>query len=77
MPPVFAWDMYIKQSLFSDGKLIFELSHRKEGERASWVPVPKKTYWPPPGGGGVLPPAVAAIAGPSRQESSASLSGET
>lgn len=60
----------------ADGKLIFELSHRKEGERTSWVPVPKKTFWPPPGGaGGALVPAVA-IAGSSRQESSTSLSGK-
>jgi hypothetical protein len=47
-----------------DGKFILELSHRKEGDRTSWVPVPKKTYWPPP-----------AAAGTPRQESSTSLSG--
>ncbi|PSN40601.1 hypothetical protein C0J52_10359 [Blattella germanica] len=48
---------------FKDGKFILELSHRKEGDRTSWVPVPKKTYWPPPG-----------AAGTPRQESSTSLS---
>ena len=47
-----------------DGKFILELSHRKDGDRTSWVPVPKKTYWPPP-----------AAAGTPRQESSTSLSG--
>ena len=47
-----------------DGKFILELSHRTDGERTSWVPVPKKTYWPPP-----------AAAGTPRQESSTSLSG--
>lgn len=47
-----------------DGKFILELSHRKEGDRTSWVPVPKKTYWPPP-----------VAAGTPRQESSTSLSG--
>ncbi|XP_069672499.1 protein hairless [Periplaneta americana] len=48
---------------FKDGKFILELSHRKDGDRTSWVPVPKKTYWPPP-----------AAAGTPRQESSTSLS---
>ncbi|KAJ9589900.1 hypothetical protein L9F63_016961 [Diploptera punctata] len=48
---------------FKDGKFILELSHRKEGDRNSWVPVLKKTYWPPPG-----------AAGTPRQESSTSLS---
>ncbi|XP_059471701.1 protein hairless [Neocloeon triangulifer] len=57
---------------FKDGKLIFELSHHKEGERASWVAVPKKTYWPPRGKCSSLVPV--AVAGSSRQESSASLS---
>ncbi|KAF4526268.1 hypothetical protein B566_EDAN010978 [Ephemera danica] len=58
---------------FKDGKLIIELSHRKEGERTSWIQVPKKTFWPPAGGGGALLSA-APVAGTSRQESSASLS---
>jgi hypothetical protein len=49
---------------YIDGKFILELSHRKDGDRTSWVPVPKKTYWPPP-----------AAAGTPRQESSTSLSG--
>ncbi|XP_054258997.1 protein hairless-like [Macrosteles quadrilineatus] len=31
---------------FKDGKFILELSHRKEGERTCWIPVPKKTFWP-------------------------------
>jgi hypothetical protein len=60
---------------FADGKLIFELSHRKEGERTAWIPVPKKTFWPPSGGGGASVPAMA-IAGTSRQEGSTSLSGK-
>ncbi|KAK7863306.1 hypothetical protein R5R35_004378 [Gryllus longicercus] len=47
---------------FKDGKFILELSHRKEGDRMSWVPVPKKTYWP------------LSAAGTPRQESSTSLS---
>ncbi|KAI5706395.1 hypothetical protein M8J75_007756 [Diaphorina citri] len=45
---------------FKDGKFILELSHRKEGERTCWIPVPKKTYWP--------------AVGTPRQESSTSLS---
>lgn len=49
---------------FKDGKFILELSHRRDGERTTWFPVPKKTFWPP------------ASVAPSRQESSASLSGE-
>lgn len=32
---------------FKDGKFILELSHRKDGERTTWFPVPKKTFWPP------------------------------
>lgn len=48
---------------FKDGKFILELSHRRDGERTTWFPVPKKTFWPPTS---VIP---------SRQESSASLSG--
>ncbi|XP_014217023.1 pollen-specific leucine-rich repeat extensin-like protein 1 isoform X2 [Copidosoma floridanum] len=47
---------------FKDGKFILELSHRRDGERTTWFPVPKKTFWPP------------ASVTPSRQESSASLS---
>lgn len=31
---------------FKDGKFILELSHRKDGEKTCWIPVPKKTYWP-------------------------------
>ncbi|KAJ8672986.1 hypothetical protein QAD02_004247 [Eretmocerus hayati] len=49
---------------FKDGKFILELSHRRDGERTTWFPVPKKTFWPPP------PSSLT----PSRQESSASLS---
>ncbi|CAB3383182.1 Hypothetical predicted protein [Cloeon dipterum] len=56
---------------FKDGKLIIELSHH-EGERASWVPVPKKTYWPPRGKCSSLAPVT--VAGSSRQECSTSLS---
>lgn len=50
---------------FKDGKFILELSHRKDGERTTWFPVPKKTFWPP------------ASTTPNRQESSTSLSGKT
>ncbi|XP_011647296.1 uncharacterized protein LOC105433605 [Pogonomyrmex barbatus] len=47
---------------FKDGKFILELSHRKDGEKTTWFPVPKKTFWPP------------ASTIPNRQESSTSLS---
>ncbi|XP_066599813.1 uncharacterized protein H [Prorops nasuta] len=47
---------------YKDGKFILELSHRKDGERTTWFPVPKKTFWPP------------ASTTPNRQESSTSLS---
>lgn len=50
---------------FKDGKFILELSHRRDGDRTTWFPVPKKTFWPPP----------PASLTPNRQESSASLSG--
>lgn len=49
---------------FKDGKFILELSHRRDGERTTWFPVPKKTFWPP------------ASTTPNRQENSTSLSGE-
>lgn len=49
---------------FKDGKFILELSHRRDGERTTWFPVPKKTFWPP------------ASTTPNRQESSTSLSGK-
>lgn len=48
---------------FKDGKFILELSHRRDGEKTTWFPVPKKTFWPP------------ASTIPNRQESSTSLSG--
>ncbi|EZA60669.1 hypothetical protein DMN91_007647 [Ooceraea biroi] len=47
---------------FKDGKFILELSHRRDGEKTTWFPVPKKTFWPP----------TSTI--PNRQESSTSLS---
>lgn len=47
---------------FKDGKFILELSHRRDGEKTTWFPVPKKTFWPP------------ASTIPNRQESSTSLS---
>lgn len=50
---------------FKDGKFILELSHRRDGERTTWFPVPKKTFWPP------------ASTTPNRQESSTSLSGKS
>lgn len=49
---------------FKDGKFILELSHRRDGERTTWFPVPKKTFWPP------------TSTTPNRQESSTSLSGK-
>lgn len=49
---------------FKDGKFILELSHRRDGERTTWFPVPKKTFWPP------------ASTTPNRHESSTSLSGK-
>lgn len=54
--------------LLKDGKFILELSHRRDGEKMSWIPVPKKTYWPPP----VSTPTVSNSL---RQESTTSLSG--
>jgi len=50
---------------FKDGKFILELSHRRDGEKTTWFPVPKKTFWPP----------TSTI--PNRQESSTSLSGRS
>ncbi|XP_046601624.1 uncharacterized protein LOC107223553 isoform X1 [Neodiprion lecontei] len=47
---------------FKDGKFILELSHRMDGDRTTWFPVPKKTFWPP------------ASTTPHRHESSTSLS---
>lgn len=32
---------------FKDGKFILELARSREGEKAGWVSVPRKTYWPP------------------------------
>ena len=49
---------------FKDGKFILELSHRRDGDRTTWFPVPKKTFWPP------------ASTTPNRQESSTALSGK-
>lgn len=52
----------------SDGKFILELERAREGERVSWVSVPRKTYWPPQGNAASTPNY--------RQESSTSLSGK-
>lgn len=52
----------------SDGKFILELARTREGERVSWVSVPRKTFWPPQG--------TAASTPSYRQESSTSLSGK-
>uniref|UniRef100_A0A182W333 Hairless n=1 Tax=Anopheles minimus TaxID=112268 RepID=A0A182W333_9DIPT len=30
-----------------DGKFILELARAREGEKTSWISVPRKTYWPP------------------------------
>ncbi|XP_019880502.2 E3 ubiquitin-protein ligase Hakai isoform X2 [Aethina tumida] len=51
---------------FKDGKFILELERAREGERVSWVSVPRKTFWPPQG--------TAASTPTYRQESSTSLS---
>ncbi|CAH1116821.1 unnamed protein product [Phaedon cochleariae] len=51
---------------FKDGKFILELERSREGERMSWVSVPRKTYWPPQGTASSTPAY--------RQESSTSLS---
>lgn len=31
----------------SDGKFILEIEHASNGEKMSWVSVPRKTFWPP------------------------------
>ncbi|XP_066139176.1 protein hairless isoform X1 [Euwallacea fornicatus] len=51
---------------FKDGKFILELERARDGERVSWVSVPRKTFWPPPGTASSTPAY--------RQESSTSLS---
>ncbi|KAJ8942629.1 hypothetical protein NQ318_013342 [Aromia moschata] len=53
---------------FKDGKFILELERAREGERVSWVSVPRKTFWPPQGTASTTPAY--------RQESSTSLSGK-
>ncbi|CAG9128348.1 unnamed protein product [Plutella xylostella] len=55
---------------FKDGKFILELVRgaARDGERAGWVSVPRKTFWPPP----AAPPAPTAH--PPRAERAASLS---
>ncbi|KAG8228621.1 hypothetical protein J437_LFUL009326 [Ladona fulva] len=57
---------------YKDGKFILELSHRKDGERMSWVPVHKKTDWPLPASASSTTMSVPGST--PRQESSASLS---
>lgn len=52
---------------FKDGKFILELERAREGERVSWVSVPRKTFWPPQGTASATTPSY-------RQESSTSLS---
>ncbi|KAJ8969920.1 hypothetical protein NQ317_016185 [Molorchus minor] len=53
---------------FKDGKFILELERAREGERVSWVSVPRKTtFWPPQG--------TASSTAAYRLESSTSLSG--
>lgn len=32
---------------FKDGKFILELARAREGEKTSWISVPRKTFWPP------------------------------
>ena len=52
----------------SDGKIVLELSDRRENGKTWWVPVTQKTYWPPP------PPSCSTPGSTVRQESSASFS---
>ncbi|XP_072386007.1 uncharacterized protein H isoform X1 [Diabrotica undecimpunctata] len=51
---------------FKDGKFILELERAREGERVSWVSVPRKTFWPPQGTAATIPAY--------RQDNSTSLS---
>ncbi|KAL0269655.1 UNVERIFIED_CONTAM: hypothetical protein PYX00_007310 [Menopon gallinae] len=51
---------------FKDGKFILELSHRRDGEKMSWIPVPKKTYW--------SQPVASTVTSSVKQESTTSLS---
>lgn len=59
--------------LFPDGKFILELVRgaAREGERAGWVSVPRKTFWPP----AAAAPAAHTAQLP-RAERAASLSGQ-
>ncbi len=52
----------------TDGKIVLELSDRRENGKTWWVPVTQKTYWPPP------PPSCSTPGSTVRQESSASFS---
>uniref|UniRef100_A0A182XF18 Hairless n=1 Tax=Anopheles quadriannulatus TaxID=34691 RepID=A0A182XF18_ANOQN len=36
-----------RHSTLSHGKFILELARAREGEKTSWISVPRKTYWPP------------------------------
>lgn len=54
--------------IISDGKIVLELSDRRENGKTWWVPVTQKTYWPPP------PPSCSTPGSTVRQESSASFS---
>ncbi|XP_008195936.1 uncharacterized protein H isoform X1 [Tribolium castaneum] len=65
-PPKTSYVQGGRLKFFKDGKFILELERAREGERVSWVSVPRKTFWPPQG--------TAASTPSYRQESSASLS---
>uniref|UniRef100_A0A182T8K3 Hairless n=1 Tax=Anopheles maculatus TaxID=74869 RepID=A0A182T8K3_9DIPT len=39
--------MFVFFLIVSDGKFILELARAREGEKTSWISVPRKTYWPP------------------------------
>ena len=42
-------DRFINFLFLSDGRILFELTHRENGDRggSAWVPITKKVYWPP------------------------------
>lgn len=65
-PPRSAYAHGGRLKFFKDGKFILELERSREGERVSWVSVPRKTFWPPQGTASSTPTY--------RQESSTSLS---
>ncbi len=45
--PLFYLFILLIKNLFLDGKFILELARAREGEKAGWISVPRKTFWPP------------------------------